>query len=176
MMEQLDLFSTEPTEQWVYGLLAQSLKTVIQRNNLSSKSLFLKDGKAYSSVWFDTQMVFRICCRNGSHYFGVSHAYTNCANETVLGTIIKGRSNDGFTNFEFKPNADGVRLFEEFLSAVLDMVIDSIPKQFDCCSRYEACSDAKKCIHPNPDMALACGYRKIMKKNRIYYGKNRNID
>jgi len=57
----------------------------------------------------------------------------------------------------------------------MECVIDAIPKQFDCCSRYEECSNAKRCIHPNPETALICGYRKIMKKGRIYYGKNKNI-
>lgn len=175
MMEQLDMFSTEPTEQSVYNALAGLLQAVIQKNNANKEKLILKKQKSYSVVRFGPQLSFRICCRNGHHYFGISNAYINCANEAVLKNITSDGASDGFTNFEFEPNTDGVLLFGEFLSAVLDMTIDSIPKQFDCCSRYEECSNAKSCIHPNPDTAVTCGYRKIMKQGRIFYGKNRNI-
>ena len=46
---------------------------------------------------------------------------------------------------------------------------------FDCCSRYEQCSDAKQCIHPDQTFAGGCRYRQRLRKGIIYYGKNRNI-
>lgn len=47
---------------------------------------------------------------------------------------------------------------------------------FDCCGRYMQCSDAMRCIHPNPIDALGCTYKKHLQQGRIFYGKNRNID
>ena len=47
-------------------------------------------------------------------------------------------------------------------------------ESFGCCHRYEACSDARKCIHPNLMMSLACSYRKNLESGRIFYGKNKN--
>ncbi len=56
---------------------------------------------------------------------------------------------------------------------------ESAPKKsrkvdtFGCCSRYEACSDAKKCVHPDPTFATSCQYRKNLQAGRIFYGKNK---
>ena len=46
-----------------------------------------------------------------------------------------------------------------------------IPKAagFACCSRYEECSMAKKCIHPNLLFAKACQYRKNVEEGNIFY-------
>lgn len=44
---------------------------------------------------------------------------------------------------------------------------------FGCCSRYEACSDAMKCIHPDPVFASSCQYRQNLLAGRIFYGKNK---
>ncbi len=46
---------------------------------------------------------------------------------------------------------------------------------FSCCSEFEACSDAKKCIHPNRMYSTACSYRYNLEAGRIFYGKNRNV-
>ncbi|MCI6831019.1 MAG: 3'-5' exoribonuclease [Clostridiales bacterium] len=46
---------------------------------------------------------------------------------------------------------------------------------FDCCSRYEQCSDAKQCIHPDQTFAGGCRYRQRLRKGIIYYGRNRNV-
>lgn len=46
---------------------------------------------------------------------------------------------------------------------------------FGCCGRYEACSDARECIHPDAAFALGCGYRQNLLAGRIFYGKNKNI-
>ena len=59
------------------------------------------------------------------------------------------------------------------------MILSNLIRQyhtFGCCSRYEKCSDAKKCIHPDPVFALGCAYRNNLDSGRIFYGKNRNID
>ncbi len=47
---------------------------------------------------------------------------------------------------------------------------------FGCCSRFEECSDAKKCVHPNKLFSMACQYRHNLDSGRIFYGKNKNID
>lgn len=175
-MEQMDLFTSNITEDWVYGVLKDSLSLVITQNNVDHNRLKLKEGKSYSSVWYDTQMAFRICCRENHYYFSVSNLYSVHAPENLQNYItLEGRS-DGFTNFHFVPSLHGIMEFASFLSSVLDMAIDSIAKEFDCCSRYEQCSNAKQCINPNVAIATGCGYRRIMKKGRIFYGKNRNID
>ena len=46
---------------------------------------------------------------------------------------------------------------------------------FGCCSQFQECSDAKKCIHPNRMYSTACSYRSNLEAGRIFYGRNRNI-
>lgn len=175
MMEQMDFFSVSPTEEWVFEVLRPSLLCTVIENNASQDSLFCKEGKNYSSVWFAKQLAFRICCRDDRHYFGVSIDFCkNVPNEFAVKITSVGKA-DGFSNFEFIPTEEGIKLFSSFLGAVLDQAIDSTPKEFDCCARYEECSNARKCINPRPDLAVGCGYRKIMKSGRIFYGKNRNV-
>ena len=67
------------------------------------------------------------------------------------------------------------------LSPQLSQVYMNIIKRFEhesfgCCSRYMACSDAKKCVHPNKILAEACQYKTNLDAGRIFYGENRNID
>lgn len=47
---------------------------------------------------------------------------------------------------------------------------------FGCCSRYEECSDKRTCIHPDIKLASGCYYKTNLEDERIFYGKNRNID
>ena len=48
--------------------------------------------------------------------------------------------------------------------------------RFGCCSHFEECSDAKKCVHPNKLYGCACYYKANLDQGKIFYGKNRNID
>ena len=48
--------------------------------------------------------------------------------------------------------------------------------RFGCCSKFEQCSDVRKCLHENKLYSKACMYRDNLDQGRIFYGKNRNID
>ena len=69
----------------------------------------------------------------------------------------------------FEKNSD------EFIECLIECIrtgINSyVPKAegFACCSRYEACSESKKCIHPNLLYAKACQYRKNLEEGKIFY-------
>lgn len=175
MMDQLDFLASIPTEEWIFETLRSSLLDTVIENNANPDNLFIKKGKNYSSVWFSKQLAFRICCRDDCRYFGVSVNFAQNIPAEIATTLTTVGKTDGFYNFEFSPTAEGVSFFSSFLCTILDQAIDSTPKEFDCCSRYEECSNARKCTNPSPDLAVACGYRKIMKSGRIFYGPNRNI-
>ena len=51
---------------------------------------------------------------------------------------------------------------------------ESKASKFGCCSLFEKCSDAKKCLHVNKLYSNACMYRKNLEQGRIFYGRNRN--
>lgn len=66
--------------------------------------------------------------------------------------------------------------YTDFLVQIAGETVNRYPKDWDCCSRYLECSNAKTCIHPDKTFALECGYRKILNSGRIFYGENRNIE
>ena len=174
--EQLDLFAAVTDDVWVYRILQSALESIVKYNNVDMSKLALKQGKNYSSVWYDTQMAFRICCRGGHNYFGISNSYIGEISQKIAQRVTKDGKSDGFTNFSFIPHEEDITAMIPFLSGIFDQTIDSIQKEFDCCSRYEECSNAGHCTNPNPVIATGCGYRRIMKKGRIFYGQNRNAD
>ncbi len=65
--------------------------------------------------------------------------------------------------------------YTELLTKIVGEALDRYPSEWSCCSRYEACSDAKTCIHPDKDFALSCSYRKKLNAGQIFFGKNRNV-
>jgi hypothetical protein len=54
--------------------------------------------------------------------------------------------------------------------------LDEPVEHFGCCSRYGQCSDEKKCVQPDRDLARGCSYKRNLENGRIFYGKNRNED
>ena len=66
--------------------------------------------------------------------------------------------------------------YKNFLIRVVGETVNRYPKEWDCCSLYEQCSNAKTCVHEDKKFALRCGYRKILNAGKVFYGKNRNID
>lgn len=188
MMEQMDLFSDITEEKQVYEILKPYLAEALEKNNAGSeKNLNEENGKSYTSVnyaKFDpydpskdptSNLVFRICLRKGKHHFGVSKKYLIGLNYDSF-QLAKVRKEPGFMNFDFVPTQDGILKYKDFLASVLENYTYSIQKDFDCCYRFEQCSDAKRCIHPKSAMATSCGYRKILRDGKIFYGKNRNVE
>lgn len=64
---------------------------------------------------------------------------------------------------------------DEFINCLIECIRKGIqnyvPKAagFACCSRYQECSAAKKCIHTNVLYAKACQYRKNLEQGKIFY-------
>ena len=50
------------------------------------------------------------------------------------------------------------------------------PQPIGCCNSYLQCSDQKQCIKPRWLSSVRCYYRENLENNRIFYGKNANID
>ena len=73
-------------------------------------------------------------------------------------------------------NAPGiVEFFKDVVELKLKVYESARATPFGCCSLFEECSDAKRCIHPNRLYSTACAYRRNLESGRIFYGKNKNI-
>lgn len=46
------------------------------------------------------------------------------------------------------------------------------PSDFGCCSLNEQCSEAKKCLQSNQDMAASCYYKRNLMQGKIFYRSN----
>lgn len=139
----------------------------------STKSDGKSNSSGYTVVSFGTLTAFRLRLRGNQHYISVP---------TLLADLIP----DDFPKKQAASEPKYVRLlvdeehplssYADFLIAVAGATVNRYPKEWDCCSRYLECSDAKTCVHPDKTFALGCGYRKILNSGRIFYGKNRNVD
>lgn len=75
-------------------------------------------------------------------------------------------------------NYDSINLVEYVIRNVKYAYANYTSKaaSFGCCSQFNACSDAKKCLHSNKLYSKACTYRSHLENGRIFYGKNRNVE
>ena len=124
MIEQLSLLPFEATEEHIFELLLPRLQEVISQNNANPEKLILKKGQQYSSVWIDTQMVFRICFRGKRHYFSVRNEYFDIASHEIKAKVKNYREDKEFQDFFVDPSSEGVLFFSEYFARLLDKAID----------------------------------------------------
>lgn len=178
MCEQMSLTETDFTgkaakEQQFLTAIFPDLRQTIESTGADPDLLKNDALQAYSVVAYHTFTCFRLKLRGKTHFIGLPSMFKDMIPEDMTYTIPKSDSQ----YYRLPVDADHpIESYTAFLNAVVKETINRFPKEWDCCSRYEACSDAKHCIHPDKTFALGCGYRKILNSGRIFYGKNRNID
>ena len=170
----------EHREAQFLASISASLISAVENNGGHRDFLKLKPTKSgksstsgYTAVYISTFTVFRLHLRGKSDYISVPDILVDLV---PAGTPTKKvKSEEKYTRVltdAFHP----IDFYIDLLISLVGKSIERFPKEWDCCSRYAACSDAKKCVHPDPCFALACGYRNVLNSGKIYYGKNRNVD
>ena len=156
--EQLNLFAVDKSaEEKIYDAMRPTLERVMEQNGLPIKWVSLRERQGYYAVSVRGSIVLRIA--SGKKLY------------------LDLPSDGSAKNFR-REKMDTVDEVSAYLPAVADALqreLNAIKTDYDCCSRYEACSDAKRCVHPDPDFAVRCSYRKVLQSGRVFYGKNRNI-
>lgn len=159
-------------EQFYQSLLPDLLK-VIEKEWMPVEDLSLEKRKGFYAIVYGASVVARIKLDTKK-----TDPFIELPVETLLGysgeEIIQTRR-DGMARVPLEGNSVSAMKLQRAIVAALENVVKQYPKKFDCCSRYEACSDAKHCIHPDRRFSADCGYRKILNSGKIYYGNNRNI-
>lgn len=135
--------------------------------------LRFEPNRGYTSVFFYNLTAFRIKLRKGQQFISIPTIFRD-----LIPTGFPTKKLDSEQKYirVLIDNEHPVETYTSFLVRVVGECANRYPKEWDCCSRYMACSDAKTCVHPDKVFALECGYRKILNSGRIFYGKNRNID
>lgn len=172
-MEQIDFFSN-PTqissEQEAFDFLLPSFYDVMERNNIPQQWLRLNLGAQYASIMLKSSTIIRLKFGKKVSFFAAQYRYVRHQNYP-----ISKIQDDGFARFDLSSPND-IRSYTELIMHLLQETIDVIPAEFDCCNSFNECSDARECIHPNRQFAAGCGYKRILKSGRVFFGKNRNID
>ena len=170
-MDQTSMLPSE--EETMLPLVKFPLSAKLCENDISESHLKFEKRKNYTSALFDSSVIVRFTSKPftisvPASFMPTSEAYS-CLNISPAKDYIKIKIDTTAESFQGN-------LLNQLLADVMQNFIDKLPKEFDCCSRYLQCSDAKHCIHPDQDFSLQCGYRKILRSGKIFYGINRNID
>lgn len=181
-MEQISVFNSDDAEKRFHARVEPALLKVLEDNNIQPHHLVFDRKQSYSSCVYkaskadDTDQVrggviYRVCLRKKLSYVSVKACYQQYIPETR--SVV--HTSDGYIRISISGENDCTELLPMLIS-ILDAAIELCPKEFDCCSRYNECSAAKKCIHPDPEFALNCSYKYKLKHGIIYFGENRNVD
>lgn len=127
---------------------------------------------SYSSITFRSSLISKVKLRGKKHYISIPDRLKDAIPPNIQTTRISSDKQFARIDFDLLPEREKYSIIE---NATM-LAIERVPKEFDCCSRYEECSNAKVCIHPDPSFSMLCGYRKILKDGKVFYGVNRNID
>lgn len=148
------------------------LRAAVQDMGGDSQLIRITVTNSYTAVMFGNLTAFRLRIRGKLHYISIPLILADLIPNDVPS---KKPSKDEKYFRVFITDKHPLDSYTNFLRNVIGETVNRYPKEWDCCSRYLDCSDAKTCIHPDKAFALSCGYRKILSSGRIFYGKNRNI-
>lgn len=171
MDEQVSIFAPtqNDTAEAVAKSIYQNLQPTLKKNHLDEAFLYLNKAAGYWSILFEGVVVARV------HLKPLAISFK----KTVLRKYEKyeadaKKGKDPFLKIRIANHLE-VSEYAWIAADALQMAIDSYPKEWDCCSRFEQCSDALKCVHPDKYEGIKCGYRKALASGRVFYGKNRNV-
>ena len=129
-----------------------------------------KSGNGYTVLSVANLTAFRLRMRKGKQFVAIPTTFEDIVPEDMK--IEKLSSDQKY--FRLSIDADTpIDTYTELLVKITKATLDRYPTEWGCCSRYEACSDASSCIHPDKEFALKCAYRKNLNAGRIFYGKNK---
>lgn len=173
MIEQLCLDLMIPDEQKAFELAYPELKDIIFNAPMDTGILIFKELENCSSVYFldSNELFFRIRLRKKSRYLLISERYEDLLPPDA--EISSTKSDAGMVRIAIQTYEDILK-YVPVLRAILERICRN-HRDFGCCSRYEECSNAKTCIHPDPKFALGCWYHQNLIEGKIFYGENRNI-
>lgn len=148
------------------------LRAGIEAMGVDSQMMAISVTNSYTAVMFEKLTAFRLKIRGKQHCIFIPLPLADLIPNDVPS---KKPSKDEKYYRILITKEHPIDSYKDFLAKVVAETVNRYPKEWDCCSRYLECSDAKTCTHPDKTFALGCGYRKIMSSGRIFYGKNRNV-
>lgn len=168
MEEQLNLFSeVKNTELDLYEHIEPILNSVLDENMISHRHVKLNQNKKYYAVLFRNMVLFSYNFSSKNNWVSFSNRYK----ALIPASLGKQKEKNSKIKI-YIDSIDDLFKFDYFWQDILNEAIDNFPKSFGCCSRYIECSNAKKCVNPDKELALDCSYKINLKHGRIFYGYN----
>lgn len=144
------------SEEEIFQQLLPLFARACEMHHLDVTAFNRREYKEFSTIYYDKNILFRLRRRGHKDYI----SFPLDENRQ-----IPFPSSDCFAP-EWEPL---------ILNAIEDMV-DNAGKEYDCCASFEACSDIGMCVREdNLKDSIYCGYRKVLKSGRIFFGKRRNM-
>lgn len=174
MMDQLCMDTMVPDEQKAFEVLYPEIQDLLLDAPMESGilSFHLNQDGTGSVTFLNTSEVFvNIRLQKEKHYFRVSTEHEDLLTPDIPTATTKTDRNSGFLRIPIDTYTDILK-YVPLLRAVLARICRK-NRDFGCCSRYIECSDAKACVHPNPEFAIRCWYRTNLDDGKIFYGKNK---
>lgn len=131
-----------------------------------------KGQASYSSIYLfnESNIVLRLRYRVKNDYFSFPAIHEKVIPSNI--PMFKSKSEPGYIRIAIEGEWES--MFTETVIAVLTSELAMIPAEWGCCSRYEECSDARRCLHPDKVFSMGCSYRRNLLKDHIFYGVNAN--
>lgn len=175
MDSQIVLTGFESPEHYELEFLSTiepELRAAIEAMGGDSQQMEISVTNSYTVVKFRSLTAFRLKIRGKQHQISIPVSLVDLIPNDAPGQKV---SSDGKYCRMLITNKYSLENYRDFLINVVGETVNRYPKEWDCCSRYLECSNAKTCVHPDKSFALGCGYRQILSSGRIFYGENRNI-
>lgn len=163
--------SPEYHEKEFLSTIESDLRVAVESMGGDSNLLSITAG-GYTVVKFGNLTAFRIRIRGKQHYISIPLSLADLI--PVDAPSKKPTKSEKYYRVSIT-DEHSLESYIPFLVKIVSETVNRYPKEWDCCSRYLECSDAKTCVHPDKAFALGCGYRRTLSSGRIFYGKNRNI-
>lgn len=160
-------------ERKAFNILLPTLDDIFQELNADRDFLIFAEIQDCSSVYLlsNANLVFRIRIRKKKSYVSIPEEYASLLPNGL--ETSRTKNDAGMLRVHIQA-PDGILLCKDAIRESLRHEILTV-HTFDCCGRYEECSDAMHCIHPDPKAAVGCSYKRNLAEGRVFYGKNRNI-
>jgi hypothetical protein len=159
-------------ERKAFELIYPELQDILMGAPIDSGILTFVTLEDFSSIYFldSSELFFRIRLRKKSRYILISEEFSDLIPDGAETSRVA--SAPGMIRVAICDHEDILK-YASVLRTTLERLCRR-HRDFGCCSRYEQCSDAKSCLHPDPKFALRCWYRQNLLDNKIFYGKHKN--
>lgn len=162
---QINLFAQDEETQSFESWLQDICFRVLDENTTEHKHVIIRKNKGYNALIYRNRIVF-------TYFFAKDKNWVNFPIRYAKYLPSDGHLEQRVKSDKITISVDGESQAKQLAAsyaAALNEAIDNGPREYSCCSRYQECSNAGKCVNPYPDIAIECRYKINLKHGRNFY-------